>query len=113
MQKMMTKEIERKVPRLYATDGQGDDAIAYAHYFSCVNNWDWWMTEYDPDTGEAFGLVKGFAVELGYFSLREFEELNAERGFEVVERDAWWQPKTLGQVKRHSIWGEVCKAIWE
>ena len=101
MQKMMTKEIERKVPRLYEQDGKGDDAIIYAHYFSCWSNWDWYMLEYDPDTGEAFGIVKGFETEYGYFSLREFEEMNRGRGIEIVERDIYWEPLSVGFVKSY------------
>lgn len=101
MQKMMTKEILDKVPRLYEQDGKGDDAIIYAHYFSCWSNWDWYMLEYDPDTGEAFGIVKGFETEYGYFSLREFEELNRGRGIEIVERDIYWSPLTVGFVKSY------------
>lgn len=101
MQKMMTKEILDKVPRLYEQDGKGDDAIIYAHYFSCWSNWDWYMLEYDPDTGEAFGIVKGFETEYGYFSLREFEELNRGRGIEVVERDIYWEPLSVGFVKSY------------
>ena len=100
MQKMMTKEIERKVPRLYEQDGKGDAAIVYAHYFSCWTNWDWYMLEYDPDTKEAFGLVKGFATEYGYFSLAEFEDMNRRKGFEIIERDIHWEPTTVGAVRK-------------
>ena len=53
------------------------------------------MTECDPATGEAFGLVKGHYSELGYFSLREFEETNRRHGFEIVERDAHFEPCKL------------------
>lgn len=98
MQKLVTKEIERKAPGLYETDGQGMGAIAVAHYFSCINGWDWYMTELDPATGEAFGLVCGLDRELGYFSLAEFEALNRSKGFEVVERDAHWSPRRLDEV---------------
>jgi hypothetical protein len=98
MQKMMTKAIEAKAPKLYETDGQGYEALAVAHYFSCFNGWDWYLTEYDPETGEAFGLVKGLETELGYFSIREFEELNRRKGLNVIERDAYWEPCKLSKV---------------
>lgn len=98
MQKMMTKAIEKQAPRLYETDGQGYEAVAIAHYFSCLSNWDWYLTEYEPETGLCFGLVKGFETELGYFSIREFEELNKNKGFEFIERDIHWKPCRLREV---------------
>lgn len=100
MQKMMTKAIEKAAPRLYEQDGMGDRAIVHAHYFSCFSNWDWYMLEYDPDTREAFGIVKGFATEYGYFSIAEFEQLNEERGHEFVERDTHWEPTTVGALRK-------------
>lgn len=106
MQKMITKEIERKAPRLYATDGQGKEAVAVAHYFS-MNGWDWYMTEYDPETREAFGYVKspylsqfgpGRDGEFGYFNLDEFDQINRKHGFEIVEREIYWTPCKLAEI---------------
>lgn len=91
MQQLMTEEIAKTVPSLYGQDG-ADDPIVHVHYFSCVNGWDWYLTEYDPRTGEAFGLVRGFGTEWGYFSVREMERVNREKGFGVVERDEHFEP---------------------
>lgn len=98
MQKMITKAIEQKAPRLYETDGQGMQAVAVAHFFSCFNGWDWYLTEYDPESGEAFGLVCGLDRELGYFSLAEFERINRTKGLNVIERDMYWTPCRLEEV---------------
>ena len=68
MQELMTKEIAEAVPKLYGQDDAGDP-IVYVHHFSCLSGWDWWFTEHDPATGEAFGLVRGFETEWGYFSV--------------------------------------------
>ena len=59
-----------------------------------------YVTEYDPATGEAFGLVEGFADEWGYFSVREMEALNRSRGFNVVERDVLFEPAPVSRVRR-------------
>lgn len=67
---------------------------------SCLNGWDWWMTEYDPGTREAFGLVQGFADEWGYFSIAEMEELNRSKGFNVVEREGYFKPKPVSECRR-------------
>ena len=66
--------------------------------FSCWNDWDWYMTEYDPETGEAFGLVRGDFDELGYFSIREFEDMNRRKGFEVIERDRYFRPCMICEI---------------
>lgn len=79
MQELMTVEIAKTVPRLYEQDG-ADDPIVHVRYFSCVNGWDWWLLEFDG-TDEAFGLVEGYDDELGYFSIKEMEELNRQMGF--------------------------------
>ena len=85
MQQLMTEEIAKTVPRLYEQDG-AEDPTVYAHYFSCVNGWDWWLLEFDG-TDEAFGLVEGYDDELGYFSIKEMAELNRQMGFAAVERE--------------------------
>ena len=33
--KLLTKELQKKLPPLYSQDGKGDDAIAYAKFF-CI-----------------------------------------------------------------------------
>ena len=37
------------------------------------------MTEFDPETRDAYGLVLGYEPEWGYFNLDELEELQAQR----------------------------------
>lgn len=99
MQQLVTGIIEARTPRLYATEGQEDPRVC-AHFFSCLNGWDWWMTEYDPETRTAFGLVQGFEDEWGYFSIAEMEELNRSKGFNAVERDCCFKPKPVSECRR-------------
>ena len=51
------------------------------------------MTEYDRESGEAFGLVVRIEPEWGYFNLNELKELNAQR---LVLEDF---PKTFQEIK--------------
>ena len=44
-----------------------------------------------------FGLVQGHFKELGYFSLKELEEVTGPMGL-PIERDLYWQPKTLEEI---------------
>lgn len=98
MQKLMTGEIAKGLPRLYEQDG-AEDPMAYVHYFFCVSGRGWWLTEYDPATGEAFELVRGFATEWGYFSVAEIEGLNRSRRFAVVECDERFSPAPASHVE--------------
>ena len=99
MQELMPKGVAATVPPLYATEGDRDP-VARVRLFSCVSGWTWYVTEYDPATGEAFGLVDGFESEWGYFSIREMEELNRSYGFGVVERDVLFGPAPVSTVGR-------------
>ena len=85
------------LPRLRSdTKTAAPDKVIGAHYF--VGSCDWWLTEYDPKTGEAFGYVDlGYGGEWGYMWLPEMEEVLAH-GWLVVERDCWWEPKTFQAV---------------
>jgi hypothetical protein len=40
-----------------------------------------------------FGLVSGFEVELGYFSLKELKEVKGPMGL-PIERDLYYEPKS-------------------
>lgn len=99
MQELMPKEVAATVPPLYATEDEGDP-IARVKLFSSVSAWTWYVTEYDPATGEAFGLVEGFADEWGYFSIPEMEAVNRSRGFNVVERDVLFEPVPVSEARR-------------
>lgn len=96
--KLITKELEKQLPELYQAE-KDPEAIVYVHYFSTRNGWDWYGYEYDKRSRTFFGLVDGFEVEFGYFTLDEFEEVNKKFGSQVIERDLHWKPKTLKEVR--------------
>ncbi len=102
--KLMTKEIGDTIPALYANQDIADyDSVpALAKLFSPYTGWTWFITEWDRETGLCFGLVEGFAVELGYFDLTELAEATVFGGVPAVERDLYWKPKTLGEIRRES-----------
>ena len=91
--KLLTKEIERKIPALYTQEGKGDDARVYVKFFTPDSNWTWYATEFDPETGTFFGLVDGFEKELGYFTLAELETAKGPMGLDI-ERDMYWDDAT-------------------
>ena len=101
---LMTKEVGATIPAIYANKNveSDDDVLAPVKLFSPYANWTWYVTEMDPETGTCFGLVEGFESELGYFDLTELSEATVFGGVPAVERDLYWQPKTLGEIRRGS-----------
>lgn len=93
--KLLTKEIEAKLPALGATSELKAEAVKvplkFFHPFSTMR---WYVTELNPQTGEMFGYVTGGAGdELGYLpTMDEFKALRV-RGL-PIERDLHWDPTT-------------------
>ena len=102
--KLMTKELGDTIPAIGATGNAEDyDAVlAPAKLFIPYNGWRWYITEWDAETELCFGLVEGFELELGYFDLTELAEATVFGGVPAVERDLYWQPQTIGDIRRES-----------
>ena len=80
------------LPPLYATEEQGDAAVVWTRFHAPGTLWHWFAVEFDGED-LFFGLVCGWDVEAGYFSLSEMEEAGH------VIRDAAWRPRSLGDVR--------------
>ena len=94
--KLLTKEIRRKLPPLYAQERLGGKAVAYLKLFTPDSSWSFFATEFDGHD-LFFGLVEGHEKELGYFSLSELQRVRGPLGL-PIERDLHWQPKPLDQI---------------
>ncbi len=90
--KLMTKEIEKAIPKLYETEDD-NEAKAQIKFFTPWSDWTWYGFEYDPDTRTFFGLVDGFEKEWGYFSLDELQEVSGPMGLKI-ERDMHYTPES-------------------
>ena len=101
---LMTKELGETIPALYANEHvkNYDDVLAPVKMFSPYSNWTWFITEWDPETGTCFGLVQGFETELGHFDLTELAAATVFGGVPAVERDLYWAPKTIGEIRRQA-----------
>jgi len=92
--KLLTKAIEKKLPKLYANEKLTPDQVKVrVKFFTPWSNWTWYATEYDPAERRFFGLVCGFEKEFGYFSLDELAALRGPFGLKI-ERDLWWDDST-------------------
>jgi len=89
------------IPDLYKTEAMPlTDKIVWIHYF--VGACDWFVMEFDPTTGIAFGWVDlgdPSNAELGYFSLPELRGIVANGAF-VVERDLHFSPTKFSDLGR-------------
>ena len=106
---LMTEKLADTIPALGDTEHAADydKVLARAKLFSPYSNWTWYITEIDRDTGQCFGLVEGLETELGYFDLTELAETTVLGGVPAVERDLYWQPITLGEIKNGSRDGSL------
>lgn len=96
---LMTKELLKKLPKLYATEETPEmEKTAIVKFFSPYSNWRWFAVEYDPVEKTFYGLVMGHEEEWGYFSLSEFEEINRKSFVPKIERDLYFSPTKMADV---------------
>ena len=103
--KLMTKELGETIPAIRSTaNAEDNDAVlARAKLFCPYNGWRWYITEWDVETGLCFGLVEGFETEVGYFELTELAEATVFGSVPAVERDLYWKPTTIGEIRKQSM----------
>lgn len=108
---LMNAEIANTLPPLYSNEQIGLESLAPVKYFTPDSNWTWYASEgspvdedgyYDTDKDKVdylfFGLVIGFEIEFGYFSLTELQSAHGSLGL-PVERDLYYEPKTLRELQ--------------
>ena len=66
--------------------------------FSPYSEWTWYVTEWEAETGLCFGPRQGFETEWGYFGLTELRRRRCSAGVPAIERDLYWEPKTIGEI---------------
>ena len=97
--KLLTQEILRRLPALYATE-KIDTAskIIQVKFFTPDSNWTWYGVEYDPVERRFFGLVDGFEREWGYWTMDELERARGPFGLKI-ERDRHFPLCRVGDLK--------------
>ena len=106
---LLTQAIRAKLPPLGSTDALPHDRlVALAKFFTPDSSWTWYALEFDGrDT--FFGLVSGFEVEMGYFSLSELESVRGPLGL-PIERDRWFDPSPLSRLPEYPRWAGAREA---
>jgi len=105
-QELLTKEIRAQIPPLYAQESKGMGAVAYVRFFHPYGSGTWYATEFDgEDTFFGWAEIHPGCGELGYFSLKELESLEARingklvPGVQGIERDIHFTPAPLNEIK--------------
>ncbi|MPL68680.1 hypothetical protein SDC9_14408 [bioreactor metagenome] len=97
--KLLTEEQLQTIPELYASTTL-KDPICRFKIFLPNSNWTWYIIEIDKsDNNTCYGLVDGFEIELGYFSLGELESINDSFGL-GAELDSSFKPTKLSKIKQ-------------
>jgi hypothetical protein len=92
---LLTNELRQALPPLGAGDDD-DSATALVMFHSHDTHWKWFASEFDGDD-IFFGVVDGFEVEYGYFSLSELAAYRGRYGA-PIERDPSFTPKRLQEI---------------
>ena len=93
---LLPKYIRRQLPKLYSQEELGLEALARVKFFYPDFSWTWYASEFDGED-TFFGLVDGFEVELGYFSLSELSQVRGKLGL-PLERDLHFEPTSLREL---------------
>ena len=94
---LLDDESRDKLPPLYSGEEKGLDAMATVKFFTPDSSWTWYASEFDGED-ILFGLVVGLEIELGYFSLKELQEVKGPMGL-PIERDLHYKPKSLSLLR--------------
>jgi len=95
---LLTKENREAFKKIGSQDGKGAEAICVVKFFDPTGSWTWYATEFDgKDT--FFGLVDGFELEWGPFSLSEMQSVKGRFGL-GIERDRYIGMPKLKDVAR-------------
>jgi hypothetical protein len=108
--KLITKSVEKSIPKLYSQEKVADPMVV-AKFFNPCGAATWYIIEGEwqgePTNGQPgedfymYGLCDLFndGGELGYVTLGQLESVKLMGGALGIERDVYWTPKPLSQVR--------------
>lgn len=95
-QHLCTVAQAKATPALRSTDGtRWADRVTTCRLFDPCGSFAWYVVELDPTTGEAFGIVVGDVVEVGYFMLPELAQVRGKWGIGIERDTSHDRPMTL------------------
>tara|TARA_R100000501_G_C2531215_1_gene54033 strand:- start:98 stop:415 length:318 start_codon:yes stop_codon:yes gene_type:complete len=95
--KLMTKAIKKQAEKQYDLGSDMEQKVV-ARYFG--GDWTWYLMNLDPENSDyAWGIVKGFAVEMGSWQMSELKKVKFKPFNLPVERDLYFE-----QMKAKDVW---------
>ncbi len=102
---LLTKEIAEQLQKQYQR-GSDMEQLVVAKFFDPCGSWTWYAMNQDPeDPSYLWGLVKGFEVEMGSFSLDELQGYKGPLNI-GIERDLFFKPLPAKEVWERLLKGE-------
>ena len=98
--KLLTKSITEKAKKQY-DEGSDMEQMVVAKFFNPMGSWTWYLMNLHEDKDYAWGIVDGFAVEMGSFSMSELQSTKLPLGL-GIERDT-----SFKSVKASELWKEL------
>ena len=98
--KLLTKEIKEQAEKQYKQGSDMEQKVV-AKYFG--GSWTWYLMNLDPeDSDYAWGIVDGFAVEMGSWQMSELQKVKFKPFNLPVERDKYFEP-----MKASDVWEQL------
>jgi len=108
--KLLTQKLLQQLPTT-AKASQVKDPTVWVKFFYPDFSWTWFVCGYDPVDDVCWGLVDGFEIELGPFSVRELKETHGKLGC-PIERDYYFTPRPLSQLVQELKQQNPDRTIW-
>lgn len=102
---LMTKEIADQLQRQYPMGSDVDQQLVIAKFFDPCGSWTWYAMNMSEDGDYIWGIVKGFAIEMGSFSLSELQNYKGRWGL-GIERDLYFKPMPARELWERLMRGE-------
>ena len=99
----MTKEITKKATEQYDKGSDMDGQMIVAKFFNPVGSWTWYLMNLDPEDNDyAWGIVDGFAVEMGAWQMSELQKVKIKPFGLGIERDLHFEP-----IRAKDVWDRL------
>ena len=92
----MTDKIAEQATKQY-DKGSDMEQMVVAKFFNPVGSWTWYLMNMAENGDYCWGIVDGFAVEMGSFSIKDLEEQKLPLG-RKIERDLYFEPMKASEV---------------
>ena len=101
---LMTQEIAEQLKNQFPM-GSDMEQLVVVKFFDPCGSWSWFAMNMDEDGDYIWGVVRGFEIEMGSFSLSELQEYKGRLGI-GIERDLYFKPIPAKELWERLLKGE-------